>query len=133
VGANKLSESLARSWWVFDLIRCCPATLRKGRGVISHGLSRDAQPAYCLRAGKPDEPTSAPNTASGLETGWLNNGVKLSLLNFRARCDAPRARGNGLGWLPVFPSRPKAPNLVRKMRAIQATVNPQRVCCLQPT
>ena len=39
-GATKLSESLARSWWVFDLIRCCPATLRKGRGVSFYGLNR---------------------------------------------------------------------------------------------
>ena len=51
-----------------------------------------------------------PNTASGLKTGWLKNGVKLFLLNFCACCGSPRASGNGFGWLPVCLSNPKAPS-----------------------
>ena len=71
------------------------------------------------------------NTSSGLETGWIKNGVKLLLPNFRARCDAPRARGNGLVWLTVFPPRPKAPS-----RAYSGDVQAQRFPtgfrCVQP-
>lgn len=67
-----------------------------------------------------------------LITGWLKNGVKLLLLNFCACCDAPRLRGNGFGWLPVFPKRPKAPN-----HAYSGNVQAQHPCSvgllLQPT
>ena len=72
------------------------------------------------------------NTASGFETGWLKNGAKLSLLNFHAICDALRARSNGFGWLPVFLSRPKAPNLSHRNDDSSNRI-PATGFCLQPT
>ena len=89
-------------------------------GIAFNELNR-ATPAHNACAPQWRITKRAENTASGLKTGWLKNGVKLILLNFRARCDAPRARGNGFDWLSVCPSRPKAPS-----RAHSGDVQAQR-------
>jgi hypothetical protein len=69
---------------------------------------------------------------------WIRNRVAskgsiLSLANSLPAVNRAGVTARGFVWLTVSREIPKAPNLVRKKRAIQATVNPTWVCCLQPT
>ena len=111
VGANKLPESLARSWWVSGLIRCCPATLRKGRGVSFPLLNRVTR-RHPLYGGLRRE-----GMAQGRATAQpcLIVPRELSTMDESAGCNRSRRNKASLGmadhWTRLFKTRSISPTV----------------------